>query len=121
MKLLTLKDTFANRLSKAMLIKNIKQIELSKRTGIDRSCLNHYLQGHYKAKQDNLYKLAKALNVSEAYLMGLDVNPDGSIIEKTIEEEDPLVDMLIGNIKLLNNEDKNLIRYIIQTRINESK
>ena len=30
-------DTFANRLSKALTIRNIKPIELSEKTGIDKS------------------------------------------------------------------------------------
>lgn len=66
-------DTFANRLDTAIRIKNIKQIELSEKTGIDKSLISNYLSGKYKAKQNNVYILAKALNVNEAWLMGYDV------------------------------------------------
>ena len=66
-------DTFSNRLNKAMQIRNMKATELSAKTGIAKSSLSEYINGKYEAKQDGVYLLAKALNVSEAWLMGLDV------------------------------------------------
>lgn len=66
-------DTFANRLNTAMRIRNIKASELSEKTGISKSSLSEYINGKYEAKQDGVYLLAKALNVNEAWLMGLDV------------------------------------------------
>lgn len=66
-------DTFSNRLNKAMQIRNIKATELSLKTGIAKSSLSEYINGKYEAKQDGVYLLAKALNVNEAWLMGLDV------------------------------------------------
>lgn len=66
-------DTFANRLNTAMRIKNIKATELSEKTGIAKSSLSEYINGKYEAKQDGVYLLANALNVNEAWLMGLDV------------------------------------------------
>lgn len=66
-------DTFANRLNTAMRIRNMKAAELSEKTGISKSSLSEYINGKYEAKQDGVYLLAKALNVNEAWLMGLDV------------------------------------------------
>lgn len=66
-------DTFSNRLNQAMRIRNIKAAELSDKTGISKSSLSEYINGKYEAKQDGVYLLAKALDVSEAWLMGLDV------------------------------------------------
>ena len=66
-------DTFSNRLKTAMLIRNIKASELSLKTGIAKSSLSEYINGKYEAKQDGVFLLAKALNVNEAWLMGLDV------------------------------------------------
>lgn len=66
-------DTFSNRLNTAMRIRNIKATELSLKTGIAKSSLSEYINGKYEAKQDGVYLLAKALNISEAWLMGLDV------------------------------------------------
>lgn len=66
-------DTFANRLNKAMTIRNIKASVLHEKTGISKSSLSEYMSGKYEAKQNGIYLLAKALDVSEAWLMGCDV------------------------------------------------
>ena len=52
--------------------KGITQAELCKRTGITKSALSQYLSGSFKPKQKRTYLLAKALNVSEAWLMGME-------------------------------------------------
>ena len=66
-------DTFSNRLNLAMTIRNIKASLLSEQTGISKSSLSEYMNGKYEAKQNGIFLLAKALNVSEAWLMGCDV------------------------------------------------
>ena len=91
-------DTFANRLNKAILLRNIKPIELSEKTGIDKSKISSYMSGRYKAKQDGVYLLARALNVNEAWLMGLDVPMDREI--KTDILGNPVVPIpLVGTVK----------------------
>ncbi len=67
------KDTFCNRLNKAMIMRNMKAVELSEKTGISKSSLSEYIKGKYEAKQKSIFKLANALDVSESWLMGLDV------------------------------------------------
>lgn len=64
---------FQARFNKAISIRNIKPVELSEKTGISKSAISHYMSGYTKPKSDKLYVLAKALNVSEAWLMGYDV------------------------------------------------
>ena len=68
-----MEENFNIRLQKAMNMRNIKAIELSEKTGIPKSSLSEYIKGKYEAKQKGIYKLAKALDVSEGWLMGLDV------------------------------------------------
>lgn len=68
-----MKENFSNRLEKAMRIRNIKASELSEKAGIPKSAISQYLSGLYEAKQKSIFKLANVLNVSEAWLMGLDV------------------------------------------------
>lgn len=53
----------------------MKQAELVELTGIGKSSISTYLRGSYIPKQKNIYKMAKALNVNEAWLMGEDVDP----------------------------------------------
>ena len=65
--------TFSERLQESLKIKNLKAIELANLSGISRGAISSYLSGRWKAKQDNIYLLAKALNVNEAWLMGYDV------------------------------------------------
>lgn len=66
-------ESFANRLKQAMNIANVKQIDLANRTNIDKSLINKYIKGVAEAGNDNLPLIAKALNVSEVWLMGYDV------------------------------------------------
>jgi SOS-response transcriptional repressor LexA len=67
------KTTFGKRVLEALQIRSMKQIELSEKTGISRGAISSYISGRWVAKQDNVYLIAKALNVSEAWLMGYDV------------------------------------------------
>ena len=46
---------------------------------LNRSHLSQYVNGRVEPSQRKLTVLAKALNVSEAWLMGYDVNMDGSL------------------------------------------
>ena len=71
--------SFSERLKEALSLSGIKQVDLSRKTGIDKSLISNYVSGKYKAKQDNIYLLAKALNVSEAWLMGFDVTPERDV------------------------------------------
>ena len=66
-------NSFSERLKEAMLAKDYKQTDLAKASGLDKSLISNYLSGRYKARQENLYLLAKALDVSETWLMGYDV------------------------------------------------
>jgi len=65
--------TLAERLQYALDIRNMKQADLANITHIGKSSISTYLTGEYEPKQKNIYKIANALNVSEAWLMGYDV------------------------------------------------
>lgn len=79
-------DSFKNRLVLAMKQNNIKAADLSKRTGLSKAQISQYVNGVYEAKQVALYKLAVALNVSEAWLMGQDVEMGRLLVSKTHEQ-----------------------------------
>ncbi len=68
-----MKESFVSRLRKAMEIRDMKQADLVERTGLSKSAISQYYSGIYEPKQKALYKIAKALNVNEAWLMGYDV------------------------------------------------
>lgn len=67
------KSTFAARLKEAMQIRGIKQSDIVSDLNLPKSAISQYLSGKFEAKQDRVYVLAKYLDVSEAWLMGLDV------------------------------------------------
>ena len=65
--------TISERLREGMNLRGLKQVDIIEMTGINKGALSSYLSGKYKPKQDNIYLLAKALDVNEAWLMGYDV------------------------------------------------
>ena len=66
-------ETFKCRLAKALLVRNMKQVNLARLTCIDSGTINNYLSGKYEPKQDRLEKIARALDVDPVWLMGYDV------------------------------------------------
>ncbi len=65
--------TIAQRLKEALAAANKKQADLVRETGLDRGSVSSYLSGKYEPKQKAIYKMAQALNVSEAWLLGYNV------------------------------------------------
>ena len=66
-------DEIRKRLRIAMDKENITAKELADKTGIPKSSISQYLSGYTKPKQDRIYLISKALNVSEAWMIGYDV------------------------------------------------
>lgn len=65
--------SISERIKEALDLRGMKQIDLVEKTGIGKSSISTYLSGEYEPKQRNIYKIAKALDVSEPWLMGFDV------------------------------------------------
>ena len=85
-------ESCANRIRKALSVRNMTQSELCRRTKIATSAMSEYIKGLYDPKQDKIYIMAQALNVDPVWLMGFDVpmekenkkispNEDGSLTE----------------------------------------
>lgn len=66
-------ESISKRLNYAMSIRHISQAELSDKTKISTGSLSQYMNGKINPKQDRIFILARALSVSEAWLMGYDV------------------------------------------------
>lgn len=80
------------RLQKALDNSGKKAIDLSKDLNIPKSAISQYLSGKTKKMDaDRIYKIAKYLDVSEAWLMGFDVPMSRPIEQK---ENDELVDLV---------------------------
>ena len=65
--------TFAQRLREGLDIRQKTETELAKRSQISKSSISRYIKGDWEGKQGAVYALAKALGVTEAWLMGYDV------------------------------------------------
>lgn len=96
-------EDFSVRLKKAMNYRNIKQVDLVNKTGIDKALISNYLSGKYKAKHDKLHKLAIALDVSEGWLMGYDVDMD----REWFEEKEPS-ELTIDNARYIETTTKTI-------------
>lgn len=90
-------DTCGNRIAQALKIREIKPADLCKLAKVPKSSLSLYMSGAYEPKQNRVYDMALALNVSEAWLMGYDVpmerehtqkpNNDAPISEQLTEDD----------------------------------
>ena len=69
-----------DRLNEALKLRNMTAAELSKRSGIAKSSLSRYLTGENIPRSIAIGKMATALNVSPAWILGYNV---------TITGEDP--------------------------------
>ena len=61
------------RIKLGLKIRGLKQTDLCQITKIPKSAISQYISGAFEPKQDRIYLISKALNVSEAWLMGYDV------------------------------------------------
>ena len=93
-------SNFTNRLNHAMTIRNMKAIDLSKKTGLSKPRISQYINGTYDAKQDALFKLSTALDVNVAWLMGHDVPMENNY------EETPTNENLTNKTELLKQIQK---------------
>lgn len=69
-------ENLKNRLQLAMKERNMKAVELSKKTNIPKSSISQYMSGYAKPNGERIYLISNALNVSEAWLLGFDVPMD---------------------------------------------
>ena len=63
-------STFPDRLKEAMSLRGIRSTALSLATGLSKARISQYTHGVYSPNGDALCRLAEALSVSEAWLLG---------------------------------------------------
>ena len=67
------KAELKDRLAAAMKLRGVRAVDLVERTGIPKGAISYYLSGKSEPKADRLNLIAKALDVSEAWLLGYSV------------------------------------------------
>ena len=68
-----MKAELKDRLRTALDIREMKQSELVEKAKVDKGQLSSWLSGKYLPRQKNISRVAEALHVDEAWLMGFDV------------------------------------------------
>lgn len=99
-------NTLSNRLRFALSMRKMKQSELSQITKIPECSISLYLKKAYEPKPDNLLAIAKALNVSETWLMGYDVPMERQNSPITDDTLSDLESKLIELFRSVPDEDK---------------
>ena len=74
-------NVIANRFQYILELRGIKAKDLAERTGINKSSISQYMNGHNVPKQDRAIELAKVLDVSPAWLMGYAVSMNNDMNE----------------------------------------
>ena len=90
------------RLREALQIRNMKAVELEEKAGVPRSAISFYLAGKTKPKADRLHIIAKALDVSEVWLLGYDVPMNKTEDQK---KNDQLAELIVKMRKSKNYFD----------------
>ena len=116
-----LSETFKDRLNKAMALRNMKAIDLSEKTGISKARISQYVNGIYTPKSKSTYIIAQALNVSETWLMGIDVpmEPQKAGIENAPSDttKSALIKEIIEKLSKLSPNNQKIVIDLIDTML----
>lgn len=82
---------FKDRLKEVLDKKGLRAVDLMDKTGVPKSAISFYLAGKSQPKADRLYKIAQALDISEAWLLGYDVPMARSLESKKNDQLAKLV------------------------------
>lgn len=114
--------TKKNRLKEALAIRGMKQVELVEKTGIKKSSINNWIGQRWQPKQDAIFKMAKALNVSEMWLAGYDVPMERPVEQVRMDEFAQVVNVirkeerlrkLVINMSKLSPEQLNTVESMV--------
>lgn len=113
--------TISERIKEGLSIRNMKQVDLIEKTGINKGALSSYISGKYEPKQKNIYLIAKALNVNEAWLIGCDVPMEVLDEQNTLSKLSEIELTLLDDFNKLNSlgKDEAIKRVSELTEINK--
>lgn len=97
-------------MQEALQIRGITQADLCRKTGIATSTMSQYMTDKYEPKRNALGKIAKALNVDEAWLMGCeDVSMDRQEITDPLQSLSDGEKSVIETLRSMTKEKQDLI------------
>ena len=91
-----------DRLKEALEIRKMRAVDLTEMADVPKSAVSFYLAGKSKPKADRLYKIAQALDVSEAWLLGYNVPMARTIEQKRNDELAKLVVRMRTDVDFYN-------------------
>ena len=89
--------------------------ELARRSGVDKGSISRYLSGKFEPKQSAVHSMAKALNVSPAWLLGYDVPP---VPDYSVKDENG---ELVALIEKLSPSEKETLKAIVETLLKKGE
>lgn len=110
----------SERLKEIMKLRNLRQVDILDLTKpyckehnikMNKSDISQYVSGLVEPGQEKLFILGKALNVSEAWLMGYDV-PREAEVKQTAKKTTTIAAHLPEGIELTEEEKQQLDEYI---------
>ncbi|MEE0969182.1 MAG: helix-turn-helix domain-containing protein [Clostridia bacterium] len=108
----------SDRLKEIMRIREMKQADLARATGLAKGGISNYITGRYEPKSDVISKLAKALNCSEMWLWGYDVpmerQKNVSPEELTLSEGEKI---MLDLFRRVPNEQQQLVLQMIRAAL----
>ena len=113
-------DSCSNRIKMALSIRAMKQSEICHITKIPKSALSQYISGAFEPKQDRIYLISKALNVSEAWLMGYDVPMERKEVKSSSPSESDLSEgekMLLDLFRRVPEDKQELVLQMIRVAL----
>lgn len=105
-----------DRIALGLEMRDLKPIDLSNMTGIPKSSISQYMSGYAIPKSDRIAKIAKALNVSEAWLMGFPVEPTRNTVIEGYTNEDKF---LISTFHQLDAKSQRHLLMMARTMLKE--
>lgn len=108
-----------DRISYALRVRGMKQSELCQLTKIPKSAISQYISGAFEPKQDRVFIISRALNVSEAWLMGYDVpmeRQESKPLDQTKLTEGE--QMLLDLFRKIPEDKQQLVLQMIQVALN---
>ena len=101
-------NIFGKRLKQALEYRQMRAVDLARKTGLTRGIISSYINGRWKAKQTNVMLIARALHVSESWLMGYDVRmePDADSLTSTLSPDET---QLLSLYRTLDDANKKAV------------
>lgn len=97
-------DIFVTQLRKAMFLRGMKQVELSRATGLTDSQISSWYNGRYRPNAEAMTKIAAALGVTTDYLLGKEEIPIAKLTLPQFHDV-PVLGSVAAGTPILAQED----------------